>query len=98
MPSYVILCQYTDEGARTIKQAPERRRANIERAQAAGIKIVASYTTLGEYDQVIIAEAPSEEVAVTGILGLAQQGILRTKTLRAFSNEEIDQLISRLPG
>jgi uncharacterized protein with GYD domain len=38
MPAYMLLCNYTDQGIRNIKEAPNRRAAAIELARTLALK------------------------------------------------------------
>jgi uncharacterized protein with GYD domain len=53
---------------------------------------------VGEYDAVGIYELPSDQAAMTLLLGIASTGIIRTKTLKAFLPEEFAQIVRQLPG
>ena len=97
MATYVILCRFTQQGIADIKHAPERFRANAERARQAGVEVKGVYLTLGEYDQVLIVEAADDETMATGLLMLGQQGNLRTTALRAFDAEATARIVGRLP-
>jgi uncharacterized protein with GYD domain len=98
MPTFILLCQFTDQGLRNLRQLPERARQNQERARAAGITLKDAFVTEGEYDQVIIFEAPNEEIGLAAILELTEQGNVRTRTLRAHTLDEIGRALSRVPA
>jgi uncharacterized protein with GYD domain len=97
MPTYVVLYKLTEQGVKNIKSAPERIEAGIKAAEAMGGKVLGFYATLGEYDYVSISEAPSDEVAMTFMLGLGAQGNVRTTTLKAFTKEELAEMVKKLP-
>jgi len=52
---------------------------------------------MGEYDLVAIVEAPSDEVLMTQLMGVGALGNIRTTTLRAFTTEELAEMIEKLP-
>jgi uncharacterized protein with GYD domain len=52
---------------------------------------------MGEYDYVAIGEFPSDEAAATFQLGIAAQGNVKTKTLKAFTTEEFAKIVDALP-
>ena len=55
------------------------------------------YWTLGQYDLVTYCEA-KDEAAITAFgLALASQGNVRTQTLRAFTRDEMNAVIAKLP-
>ena len=97
MPRYVVLAQFTDQGLRTIRELPQRAKDNMQRAQAGGLTVTAAYVTEGEYDQVIIFEAPTEELGLAAIINLLGQGNVRTRTLRAYTPEEFGQALAQAP-
>ena len=58
MPTYVTLLNLTQKGVETIKQSPQRVEAAKQMAKSAGGEIKAVYYTMGQYDIVVISEAP----------------------------------------
>jgi len=97
MPTYVILNNWTDQGIRNVKESPKRLDATRKAIEAAGGKVLGYYLTMGRYDSVMIAEAPSDEVAATLALGAGSQGSIRTETLKAFTEDEYRKIIAKVP-
>jgi uncharacterized protein with GYD domain len=97
MATYVILMNLTEQGIKTIKDAPKRIAAAEESLKAAGGKLVAFYSTMGQFDYVAIAEGPGDEAAMLQLLGLGMGGNVRTTTLKAFPREEFVELLKKLP-
>jgi uncharacterized protein with GYD domain len=97
MPTYICLMNLTNRGIQDIKNAPQRTAESIKALEQMGGKLIAFYTTMGEYDYVGIAEAPSDEVAMTFLLGLGAEGNVRTTTLKAFTAEQLAALVEKLP-
>jgi len=97
MPTYISLMNLTDQGIKDIKNAPQRVEEAVKGLEAMGGKLIGFYTVMGEYDYVGIAEAPSDEVAMTFLLGLGSTGNVRTTTLKAFTKEQIAEMVKRLP-
>lgn len=97
MPTYILLMSLTDQGIKDIKNAPQRIEQAIKGFEAMGGKLVGFYTVMGEYDYVVIGEAPSDEVVMVFLLGLGSLGNARTTTLKAFTKEEFAQLVNKLP-
>ena len=96
MRSYVILSNWTDQGAKnsrdTLKRA-ESFRALIEGRRG---KLREHLYTLGEYDIVMVTEFPDDDTAAAAVLTLASLGNIRAKTLRAFTDGEAAAIIAQL--
>ena len=97
MPTYITLFRFTQKGAQDIKGGPGRLDAAKQAAKAAGAEIKAFYLTLGQYDGVIVSEAPNDEIVASRLLQTASQGNLQTETLRAFTESEYRKIIAALP-
>ncbi len=97
MPTYVILMNLTEQGVKDIKNAPARIEAAAKALEAAGGKLLAFYVVMGAYDYVAIAEGPSDEVALAQLLGLGMAGNVRTTTLKAFTLEQLGEVLKLLP-
>jgi uncharacterized protein with GYD domain len=59
--------------------------------------MVGGYYTFGEYDVVIVIEAPSDEVVMSLMLKVGSAGNVRTKTMKAFAAEDAWNIIKNLP-
>ena len=97
MATYVILMKLTEQGIKEVKSAPERIEQGLKAFEAMGGKLICFYSVMGEYDYVAIGEGPSDDMAMTFLLGLGSQGNVRTTTLKAFSREEFAGFIKKLP-
>ncbi len=96
MPHYVSLVKWTDKGAQDAKNAPQRLAALFKMAERLGAKLTV-YSTMGEYDFVVIAEGPSDEVAMQIALALEVAGNARTHTMKAWTVDELSKVLSKLP-
>jgi uncharacterized protein with GYD domain len=97
MPAYVTLFNFTDQGIRNVKQTAERAKAVRAAFEAAGGSIVGIWWTLGQYDGVLVGVAPDDETAIRLAMAIGMQGNVRTTTLRAFGEEEIESIVQGLP-
>ena len=97
MPTYVILGNYTDQGIRNIRESPQRLDAARQAIEAVGGSIQ-WFLTMGQYDFVIIGEAPSDEVYAAIVLAVGSQGNIRTTSLKAFPEPEYRRIIQGLPS
>ena len=97
MATYIVLINYTDQGIRNVKQSPDRRKAAIATAEKLGIKVKGAYLTMGVYDVVIVADAPNDEAMTTWALSVGSKGNIRTQTMRAYSADEMDKILAKVP-
>jgi uncharacterized protein with GYD domain len=97
MPAYVVLINFTDQGARAVKLVAQRVREMQNAGPQPGVTLLGWYLTMGSYDAVAIAEAPDDETMATGLLRLGTEGTVRTSTMRAFPLEDFEDLIRPLP-
>jgi len=95
MPAYITLANFTDQGARSIKDSPDRFEAFKALAESAGVSIKSVHWTTGPYDIVLVSEGPDEAV-MTLALKTATLGNIRTQTLRGFSITEMRKLVAGL--
>lgn len=96
MSMYMLLCNYTEQAVRNMKEMPTRRAAAREKAEKLGAEIKAAYLALGAYDLVVHVEAPDEETIAKFVLSLAAMGNLRTTTVRLFPESEFDKIVGGL--
>ena len=97
MPTYISLMKFTDQGIKDIKEAPQRAEQLVKGLEAMGGKLVGLYFTMGEYDYIGIAEAPSDEVALTFLMSMGMAGNVKTTTLKAYKLEELKAIVNKLP-
>lgn len=96
MATFVILVNWTDQGIRTAKDAPNRAAHGEALAEQMGAKLKEVNWTLGAYDVILKLEAPDEETATAFALAIGMQGNARTTTLRAYGREEMEGILARL--
>ncbi len=97
MPTYIALGNYTEQGVRNIRESPQRLDAARQAVEAAGGSMQ-WFLTMGQYDFVIIAESPSDEVYASLILTISSLGSVRTTSLKAFPEPEYRKIIQGLPS
>ena len=66
-------------------------------AEKSGLKIHQSLFTTGRYDSVSIIEAPNEQAALAAMLGSVAGGTICWETLHAYTVDEIEKAVSKLP-
>ena len=72
MPSYVVLANYTEQGLRNIQEAPSSGYRVEDVVEKVGGRLTAIYLTMGQYDLVLLAEAPSDEAFATALLTMTK--------------------------
>ena len=97
MATYIMLINYTDQGIRNIKDSPQRADAARQALSDMGGEMKELYMTMGGYDLVVVAEAPSDDVMAKFALKIGSLGNVRTTTLKAFSEAEFRSIIESLP-
>jgi len=96
MATFIMLGQFTDQGIRNVKDTTKRAEAVRATAKKLGITVKELYWTLGEYDTVLIADAPDEATMTSFGLTVGALGNVRTQTLRAFSQDEMGRIIGKM--
>ena len=88
MSLYIMMSTLTDDGRKTVKANPHRIKEVNKEVEAMGVKIVAQYVTLGQYDFINVLDAPNNEVIAKVALELGARGTLQTSTLAALTLDD----------
>jgi len=96
MATYVILSNFTDQGIKSVKDTVKRSEAVREGARAAGITVKDILWTQGQYDVVLVLEAPDDAAVSTLMLSAARLGNVRGQTLRAFTAGEMTKILEKV--
>src|SRR3974390_1267563 len=96
MPTYFMLANGTEQGVRCIGDSPRRVDAAKKTLEEMGGQFRSVYMTMGEYDLVMIYDAPDDAVAARFTLMLGKLGNVRTTSLRAFPEEAFRQIVNTL--
>ena len=97
MPTFMLSINFTDQGIRTIKDAPKRMQAARDLAKKVGVEIKHVYLTSGDSDLVVFLDAPSGDNVAKFALAQGSYGNVRTRTARVWSAEEYLKIVSELP-
>jgi uncharacterized protein with GYD domain len=97
MPTFMLSLNFTDQGIRTIKDAPKRVQGARDLAKKVGVEIKHLYLTSGDSDLVVFVDSASGDSVAKFALALSSLGNVRTRTARAWSAEEYLKLVSELP-
>src|SRR5881227_1310436 len=96
VPTYVMLANWTDQGARQVKESPRRVETARRALAEMGGEFKSLYMTMGDYGLVVIYDAPDDAVAARFTLLLGQMGSVRTRTLKAFPEAAYREIIHSL--
>ncbi len=96
MATYVVLANLTDQGARTMQDLGRRIENARETFLAHGAEMKHLFFSMGEYDYVVIAEAPDDETITRVSLAVSSQGNVRTNSFRVFTEQEALKLAEGL--
>ena len=97
MATYIILTRYTQQGVENIKKSPARLDVAKKMFQDMGAKLKEFYLVTGQYDIVVVAEAPDYETISKIALAIGSKGNVRTETFRAYTEDEYRKIIAALP-
>jgi uncharacterized protein with GYD domain len=97
MPKYVVLMNWTEQGVKAAKDTVNRYHQSQTLIESMGGKLGTVLWTIGSHDLVAITEAPDDETLSAILLALAGAGNLRTQTLRAFDENEMQTILGKLP-
>ena len=74
MPTYIMLANWTDQGAQKVKDSPRRLDTAKKALEDMGGKFTGVYMTMGEYDLIVVYDAPVDAVVARFTLVLASLG------------------------
>lgn len=94
---FITSINWTDQGIRGVKDAPKRAQAARDLAKKIGVEMKELYLTSGESDMVAIVEASNGDNVAKFAMAIGAMGNVRTRTARAWTQAEMQKLISELP-
>ena len=95
MALYIMMSNLTDEGRKTVKANPQRIKEVNKEVEAMGVKILAQYVVLGQYDFINILQAPDHETIAKLALDLGSRGTLQTNTLAALTLDDFIKSVKK---
>ena len=95
MPYYMMLTKLTDAGRKTLMRNPGRLWEVNKEVEAYGIKVVAQYVVLGQYDFINVLEAPDNEAIAKLMMDIGSRGTLTTSTLSALTLDQFIKTMSK---
>lgn len=94
---FMCFLNWTDQGAKGIKEAHNRYEAAKGLVAQLGGRIIGAYVTTGQYDVALILEMPNGDAMTKFSVALTSRGNVRTTTVRAFAPEEFAKLAAEAP-
>lgn len=95
MTTYVSLINWTDQGIRNFRDTTKRAEDFSKLVENSGGRVRELLWTVGECDLVCVADFPDDEAGVATLLQVSALGSIRSRTLRAFSADEMTSIIRR---
>ena len=100
MAIYMSQFSYTSEAWAALTKNPQDRSVNIgELMQRLGGRLLSLYYCFGEYDGVLMVEAPDDTTASAAVLAAVTAGHLKTiKTTKLFTVQETMEMMRKAGG
>jgi uncharacterized protein with GYD domain len=97
MATYILVGNFTDQGVRGVRDTTKRAVAVREAAKKAGVTMKEIYWTMGQFDVIAIFDAPDDASMSAVALAIGAAGNVRGQTLRAYTKEEMDAVLRKMP-
>ena len=97
MATFINLLRFSGQSASDIKESPARLEQIKKAIQAFGGELKGFYVLMGQYDALLIVDAPDDEAAMKFALAAFSSGGIDTETMRAFTEEEFNNIIASMP-
>jgi uncharacterized protein with GYD domain len=96
MPYYMTQFSYTPSAWEVLAQYPEDRSETVSALlKEYEARLVCFYYSFGEYDGVLIMEAPDKETVMAALVDAISAGHVKTKTTELFTVEETMKVLRR---
>jgi uncharacterized protein with GYD domain len=92
----VLLLNWTDQGIKNVKDTIKRAESFKSYLEKRGGTLTDLFYTFGQYDLVVTAELPSDEIAMSVSLGTGALGNVGVTTLKAFGLDETRRIVDKL--
>jgi uncharacterized protein with GYD domain len=96
MTTYIMLANWTDSGARHVKDSPKRLDQAKQALREMGGEFRSFFMTMGDFDLVAVYEAPDDAVAARFTLMVGMLGNVRTRTMKAFPEAAYREIVGSL--
>jgi uncharacterized protein with GYD domain len=95
MATYLALINFTEQGVQKFRDTRKRAATFRTMAEKGGVKVREVFWMLGPYDGALVLEADDDAAVTALMLNLASMGNVKTQTLRAFGEDEMDEILKR---
>jgi uncharacterized protein with GYD domain len=96
MATYLTLVKFTQRGVKDIKDTCKRAAELQTHAKKHGIEVKQQYWCMGDYDGLIVFDAPDDETATAAMLSLSSRENVTTQTMRSFNAAEMSKIVARI--
>lgn len=96
MATFVTLMNYTAQGIASIKDSPSRLDAAREAFAPHGVVFKDFYLLMGEYDAMVVVEAPDATTVAKALIATGAQGNVSTTTMMALGEDEFREVVNSL--
>lgn len=93
MTRYVALVNWTEQGIRNAKDTVKRADAFVAVARRMDCRVHEILWTMGPYDVLAFIDAPNDQTVSALTLSLGMLGNVRTVTMRAYTKEEMEEVL-----
>jgi uncharacterized protein with GYD domain len=94
---FIVSLNWTDQGIRNVKDGPKRAQAARDLGKKLGVEIKELYLTSGDSDMIAILETQNGDNVAKFAMAVGAAGNVRTRTARAWTQAEMQKMISELP-
>jgi len=98
MATFLMLSTVGPHGASTLAENPDRLKAVNAEVEGMGVRIVAQWALLGEYDFCTVIDAPDETTMARVALVLGSRGTLKTRTMSAIPIDDYIESVRKKEG
>jgi uncharacterized protein with GYD domain len=98
MSTFLMLSTVGPDGAATLSENPDRLKEVNAEVESMGVRVLAQWALLGQYDFCTVLDAPDEKTMARVALVLGARGTLKTLTLSAIPIDDYIEAVRRIPG
>ena len=91
--TFVATLRFTPQGIADLRDTCKRADKFKAAAKKMGVKVSDIFWTLGQFDGLIVFDAPDEETATAAMLHLGSLGNVQTQISRAFRASEMKKVL-----